>query len=322
MPELPDVTVYVDCLKARVVGAMLAKVRVKSPFLLRTFEPPAEHVEGRRVVGVERLGKRIVFEFEGRTGDAVNALGGPVLALHLMIAGRLLWKPPGTKPGGKIDLASFEFDGGPESGVLLLTEAGTKKRAAMHVFESRAAMMADASVNRGGVEPMSCSLREFGEAMRKENRTVKRVLTSPTVFSGIGNAYSDEILHAAKMSPFKKSGQLDDEEMARLHKAVVTMLAKWTRELRAEFGLDPETGAGPGRFPGVGKITAFRPGFAVHGKFGKPCPVCGTKVQRVVFAENEMNYCPTCQTEGRVLADRSMSRLLRDEWPKTVEELE
>lgn len=322
MPELPDVTVYVDCLKARVVGALLAKVRVKSPFLLRTFEPPAEHVEGRRVVSVERLGKRIVFEFESRTADAPTVLRGPLLVLHLMIAGRLLWKAPGAKPGGKIDLASFEFEGGPEPGVLVLTEAGSKKRTAMHVFESRAAMMTDVSVNRGGLEPMTCSLSDFAAAMRQENRTVKRVLTSPTLFSGIGNAYSDEILHAAKMSPFKKSAMLDDEETARLHGAVVTMLEKWTRELRAEFGLDPETGGGKGRFPGVGQITAFRPGFSVHGKFGKPCPVCGTKVQRVVFAENEMNYCPTCQTEGRVLADRSMSRLLRDEWPKTVEELE
>lgn len=321
MPELPDVTAYVDCLRARVVGALLGKVRIKSAFLLRTFEPPVEMVEERRVVSVDRLGKRIVFEFERGAEDS-PASGGPVLALHLMIAGRLLWKTPGTRPGGKIDLASFEFEGGPEPGVLLLTEAGTKKRAAMHVFASRGAMMADSTVNRGGVEPTTCSPREFREAIARENRTIKRVLTSPAVFAGIGNAYSDEILHAAKMSPFKKSGAMDEEEAARLHGAVKTMLEKWTRELRVEFGLDPVTGAGPGRFPGVGKITAFRPGFAVHGKFGKPCPVCGTKVQRVVFAENEMNYCPGCQTEGRILADRSMSRLLRDDWPKTVEELE
>jgi formamidopyrimidine-DNA glycosylase len=299
MPELPDVMVYVEALEKRVVGRVLKRVRVRSAFLLRTFEPPVEAVEGRRVVGVERLGKRIVVRLEGEL----------FLVIHLMIAGRLRWFEGEAKGVGKIELADFEF----ENGTLVLTEAGTKKRASLHVVAGRAAL---GELDRGGLEVVGCSLAEFEERLRRENHTVKRSLTDPRLFSGIGNAYSDEILHGAKMAPTKLTQKMTGEEVARLHEAVQRVLGEWREKLRREFGLDN----GLGEFPGAGEITAFRPDFAVHGKFGKPCPVCGMKVARIVYAENECNYCPKCQTGGRLLADRSLSRLLKEDWPRVVEE--
>ena len=283
---------------------------VKSPFVLRTFEPAPEAGEGRRVVGVERLGKRIVLALEGEL----------FYVIHLMIAGRFQWKDAdparGGKglgpPKGKIDLAAFDFD----VGRLLLTEASQKKRASIHVVSGRAGLRAH---DPGGLDVMTCTTEEFGTALRRENRTLKRALASPRTFDGIGNAYSDEILHAAKLGPLKLTRSLDDAEVARLHEACRETLGAWTRRLMEEFRLDQP---GPGKFPGPGQITAFRPDFAVHGKFGQPCPVCGTPVQRIVYADNETNYCPVCQTGGKVLADRSMSRLLGDDWPRTVEEWE
>lgn len=311
MPELPDVTVYVEGLRERLIGRRLLRMRISSPFVLRTFEPAAESVEDQVVRSIERVGKRIVVGF----GDDL------FVVVHLMIAGRLLWadaadqsaaggpavqKAP-FKRAGKFELAQFTF----ENGSLTLTEAGTQKRAAIHVLSGREAVEA---LNAGGVEPMEASYEKFAAAMRHGNHTLKRSLTDPRVVAGIGNAYSDEILYAARLSPFKMTGSMRDEEMRSLWEAMQRVLGEWTQRLREEFG---------GRFPRSGEITAFRPEFAVHGKFGKPCPVCGTKVQRIVYAQkNDMNYCPTCQTEGRVLADRSLSRLLRDDWPKTVEEME
>lgn len=297
MPELPDVTVYVEALTARLVGRVLERVRVVSPFVLRTFDPPVEACEGRSVLGVERFGKRVVLGLED----------GLFIVLHLMIAGRLLWKERGVQPSRKIDLAMFEF----EHGTLVFTEAGTTKRAALQVVEGRAAL---AALDPGGLDIFAADEAAFAAALRRSNRTLKRALTDPRTFSGIGNSYSDEILHAARLSPFKTTQALDDGEIARLRDAARSTLARWTDELRREFA---------GRFPAVGQITAFRPGFAVHGRFGQPCPACGARVQRVVYAEkNEMNYCPGCQTGGKILADRSLSRLLKSDWPKTVEELE
>jgi formamidopyrimidine-DNA glycosylase len=307
MPELPDVTVYLEALERRVVGRALRSVRVRSPFLVRTYEPPVEEAEGRVCIGVERLGKRIVLEMEGEL----------FLMLHLMIAGRLRWTDRVEKgTGGKIEQARFVFD----TGTLTLTEAGTKKRASLHVVRGREGLRA---IHRGGVDVLASSVSEFGLALTRENRTVKRALTDPRICDGIGNAYSDEILHAARLSPFRQTGSMIPPEIARLRDACISVLTMWTDRLRREFGLvDPEGVERPGRFPGAGEITAFRPDFAVHGRFGKPCPACGAPVQRIVYAENECNYCPRCQTEGRILADRSMSRLLRDDWPRTLEELE
>jgi formamidopyrimidine-DNA glycosylase len=302
VPELPDITVYLDALERRIRGCVLRGVVIKSPFLLRTFDPPIDAVEGRRVVGLERLGKRIVIGLEGDL----------FLVIHLMIAGRLLWKPPGAKPTGKIDLAAFGF----EHGTLMLTEASPKKRASLHVVSGRAALTA---MDPGGIDPLSCTPEQFREALTRESRTLKRALASPHLFSGIGNAYSDEILHAAGLSPVQLTRNLSPDEIARLHAATRDRLIHWTERLRHEFGLD---GFGEGRFPGSGEITAFRPDFAVHGRFGKPCPVCTSPVQRIVHAENQTNYCPTCQTGGRILADRSLSRLLKDDWPRTLEEWE
>lgn len=326
MPELPDVTVYLEALHARAVGRVLARLRVGSPFVLRTFEPGAEAFVGRRVRGVCRLGKRIVLEFD----DALYAV------IHLMIAGRLRWLPPGGKPLGKIELARFEFGGesagppcsstipparsktalpaGPASsdphgdGILVLTEAGTRKRASLHLVRGEAEL---ARLDPGGLEVLDATAETFAAVLRRENHTLKRALTDPRLFSGIGNAYSDEILHAARLSPVALTARLSDEEAARLHAASRNTLLAWTQRLREQFA---------GRFPGAGEITAFRPDFAVHGRFGRPCPVCETAVQRIRYAENETNYCPTCQTAGRVLADRSLSRLLRDDWPRTVED--
>jgi formamidopyrimidine-DNA glycosylase len=295
MPELPDLTVYVEALDARIVGQPIERVRLVSPFLLRTVTPPIRAVEGARVLGVSRLGKRIVL-----------ALGREelFLVLHLMIAGRLHWKPPGAKVPGKNGLAAFDFP----NGTLLLTEASTKKRAAMHLVQGASALGA---LDRGGIDVPRATAAEFAAALRRESHTLKRALTDPTLFDGIGNAYSDEILHRARLSPLKLTRRMTDEEIGRLHAAAVETLGAWIERLRAEAGE---------RFPE--KVTAFRPEMAVHGRFGQPCPDCGTPVQRLVYAENEANYCPTCQTGGRLLADRALSRLLRADWPKTLDELE
>ena len=290
--------VYVEALQKRIVGGTLLRARVRSPFVLRTVEPPLDAVEGRAVRGVDRLGKRIVLELEG----------GLFVVVHLMIAGRLRWVEEGGKGAGSIEQARLEFEGG----TLLLTEAGTKKRASIHVVEGRAGL---AAMDPGGLEVLSCTPQEFHERLTSENHTLKRALTSPTLFSGIGNAYSDEILHAAGLSPVRLTRALSTEEAARLHGAAVHVLTDWRERLRAEFGLD----TGPGRFPRAGEITAFRPDFAVHGRYGKPCPACGARVRRIVYAENECNYCPTCQTGGKVLADRSLSRLLKEDWRKEME---
>lgn len=296
MPELPDVTIYVEGLRERAVGRTLARVSIASPFLLRTVDPPIDAAEGRKVVEVRRLGKRVVMGLED----------GLFLVIHLMIAGRLLWKGPGVRPRGKIELAAFGFG----EGTLVLTEAGTQRRASLHVVAGEAGLRA---LDPGGVDVFEVDAAEFGRVVRSENRTLKRALTNPRTVNGIGNAYSDEILHAARLSPLKLTGAMTDEEVGQLLAAAREVLTKWTDALRAEFA---------GRFPGVGKVTAFRDGFAVHGRFGKACPVCGHKVQRIRYAENETNYCPTCQTGGRVLADRSMSRLLKKDWPRTVGEME
>ena len=294
MPELPDITVYVDALNSRIRGSRLEDVRLKSPFLLRSVEPPLAAVVGKRVTAVTRLGKRIVFELEDEL----------YLVLHLMIAGRLKWRDAGKKPTAKIDLAAFDFS----AGTLLLTEAGSKRRASLHVVHGRDRL---AELDRGGLEVMGATLTAFTERLTRESHTVKRSLTDPRLFSGIGNAYSDEILHRAKLSPVKLTRRLTPDEIATLFDATRSTLAEWTERLRAEAG------AG---FPE--KVTAFRDGMAVHGRYGKPCPVCGTPVQRIRYADNETNYCPTCQTDGKLLADRALSRLLKEDWPRSLEELE
>jgi formamidopyrimidine-DNA glycosylase len=294
MPELPDITLYIEAIQARVLGRTLERVRLKSPFLLRSVEPPLRAFEGKRVLGLRRLGKRIVFAFEEDL----------FLVLHLMIAGRLKWVARDAKVPGRVGLAAFDFD----SGTLLLTEQGTKKRASLHAAEAESGLK---PFRRGGLEVLDAAPEAFAAALRSENHTLKRALTDPRLFSGIGNAYSDEILHRARLSPMALTGKLSDEDAARLHAATVATLRDWISRLRAETGE---------RFPE--KVTAFREGMAVHGRFGKPCPDCGTPVQRIVYAENECNYCPRCQTGGRLLADRALSRLLKDDWPKTIEELE
>jgi len=294
MPELPDITVYIEALEARIVGKALTEVRRNSPFLLRTVEPPMDAAYGRPVVGLRRLGKRIAIGFDNDIW----------FVLHLMIAGRLHWREVGAKTGGKTMLAAFDF----ETGSLVLTEAGTKKRASLHVVEGEDGL---AQHNPGGVEVADCDIGSFGERLRQGNHTLKRALTDPRLFSGIGNAYSDEILHAAGLSPVKLTGSLTDDEIGRLHQATVETLDHWTTVLR------DETGDG---FPE--KVTAFRDGMAAHGRFGKSCPICATPIQRIRYASNETNYCPQCQTGGKVLADRSLSRLLKKDWPRTVDELE
>jgi formamidopyrimidine-DNA glycosylase len=294
MPELPDVAVYLDCLRPRVVGRVLGRVRVANPFLVRTYDPPLSDCHGKTVRGLRRLGKRIVFELDDDL----------FLVLHLMIAGRLHWKPPGAKVPGRIGLAAFDFP----DGTLTLTEAGTKRRASLHVVRGEAAL---AAFERGGLEVLGADPAAFRAALRTHNHTLKRALTDPRLFSGIGNAYSDEVLHRAKLSPLTWTTRLPDAEADRLFDAVISVLTEWTDRLRAE--------AGDG-FPE--KVTAFRPEMAVHGKFKQPCPECGTPVQRIVYAENETNYCPRCQTGGKVLADRALSKLLKGDWPKTIEELE
>jgi formamidopyrimidine-DNA glycosylase len=294
MPELPDVVVYLECLERRIGGQTLEKVRLASPFLLRSVDPPLDRVEGKCVRGLRRLGKRLVF-------DLADEL---FLVLHLMIAGRLHWKARGAKPPGRIGLAAFDF----ATGTLLLTEAGTKRRASLHVVEGEGRL---AEHQPGGLEVLEADLGSFRDTLRRENHTLKRALTDPRLFSGIGNAYSDEVLHRAGLSPLTWTSRLSDAETARLYDAVRATLTEWVERLRSQ--------AGDG-FPE--KVTAFRPEMAVHGRFGQPCPVCGTAVQRIVYAENETNYCPRCQTGGKVLADRSLSRLLKDDWPRTVEEWE
>ncbi len=304
MPELPDLLLYLHALAPRVVGRRLEHVRLFTPLLLRSVEPPIAEAEGKRVVALRRIGKRIVFELEG----------GLFVVIHLMIAGRFQWRErpaggPGTSAtpdgrGGKIGLAAFEF----EHATLLLTEAGTKKRASLHVVRGAAGLR---ELDPGGVEPLECDLAAFRAALTRENHTVKRVLTDAHVFSGIGNAYSDEILHRARLSPFKWTTKLTNEESARLFEASGAVLREWIERLRAQAG---------DAFPA--KVTAFRPEMAVHGRFGRPCPVCAAPVQRIVHAENESNYCARCQTDGRVLADRALSQLLKDDWPRTLEEWE
>ena len=294
MPELPDITVYLEALEKRLLGARLESTRITHPFLLRTFDPPITALYGRRVVAFRRVGKRIAIGFEGDHW----------LVFHLMIAGRLHWIAPTAAKKGRSALAYFMFD----TGTLTLTEAGSKRRASLSVFSSSTEL---AKINPGGLEVLEAPLEEFSERLRAENHTLKRSLTDPRTFSGIGNAYSDEILHRAGLSPVALTQKLAPEGIQRLHAAVREVLAEWTRRLRAE--------AADG-FPE--NVTAFRPEMAVHGRFGKPCPVCGTTVQRIRYVENETNYCPRCQTEGRILADRSLSRLLKDDWPRTVEELE
>jgi formamidopyrimidine-DNA glycosylase len=294
MPELPDVVVYIEALERRVVGRTLERVRLLSPFILRTAVPPISAAEGRRVVGLRRVGKRIVFALEGEL----------FLVLHLMVAGRLRWLSPGTKPPGRITLAVLEF----HAGSLAFTEAGTKRRASMHLVQGEAALQA---FDAGGLEVFQADVATFARRLKSENHTLKRALADPRLFSGIGNAYSDEILHRARLSPVAMTASLDDEAVARLFEATRATLAAWTDRLRGE------TGAG---FPE--KVTAFRDGMAVHGRFGKPCPVCGAPVQRIRYAENETNYCARCQTGGRVLADRALSRLLHKSWPRNIDELE
>jgi len=283
--------VYVEALRARVLGEPLLGVRVASAFVVRTFDPPLSSAVGRRVLDVRRLGKRVVFELEG----------GLFLVIHLMIAGRLRWLDKGAKIPGKLGLAAFDF----AKGTLLLTEAATKKRASIHLARALD------EFRRSGIEPLECTLEEFEKALRSENHTLKRALTDPRLFSGIGNAYSDEILHRAKLSPAQLTQKLPPGDAARLFEATRAVLIEWTDRLREQAR---------GGFPE--KVTAFREEMAVHGKFRKPCPVCGTAVQRIAYADNETNYCPRCQTGGKLLSDRSLARLLHDDWPKTIEELE
>jgi formamidopyrimidine-DNA glycosylase len=296
MPELPDVTVYVEALEQRIAGQPLSAYAILSPFVLRTVEPSLDSLVGTRVVGVSRLGKRIVLEFEAER----------FIVIHLMIAGRFRWFAAGSrkKVPGRIALVDLEFP----TGSLILTEAGTKRRASLHVVQGRDAL---AQFDRGGLEVLTASLDEFAERLARESHTLKRSLTDPRLFSGIGNAYSDEILHRARLSPVALTQKLSPEAIGRLYGAAREVLTEWTGRLREDAG---------GAFPE--RVTAFRPEMAVHGRFGKPCPVCGTAIQRIRYAENETNYCPRCQTEGRILADRSLSRLLKDDWPRTVEELE
>lgn len=306
VPELPDVELYVEALRARVLGSTLKRVRLASPFLLRTASPPLTRVEGGHVAAVLRVGKRIVIRLECPEPGPRNAEGPLFLVLHLMIAGRLHWKEePGAKIPGKIGMAAFDFP----SGTLLLTEAGTKRRASLHLVRGQQAL--EEVADRGGLEVLEAGLPPFRDALLRESHTLKRALTDPTLFSGIGNAYSDEILHRARLSPVKLTRSLTDAEIERLYLATRDVLSEWIVRLRAQFG---------GQFPE--KVTAFRREMAVHGRFGQPCPVCGTAVQRIVHAENECDYCPTCQTGGRLLADRALSRLLKGDWPRTVEELE
>jgi formamidopyrimidine-DNA glycosylase len=294
MPELPDVTVYIDTLKPRILGHQFWGARAVNPFVLRTFTPPLSAVVGKRVRSISRLGKRIVIG----TDDALYVV------IHLMIAGRLRWRTGGKTISGKLAQAAFEF----ETGTLYLTEAGTKRRASLHVLEGADALK---QFDRGGLEVLDADLSEFAARLRSENHTLKRSLTDPRLFSGIGNAYSDELLHRAKMSPLTLTSRLTDDQIAQLFEATKATLIDWTERLRAEVG---------DGFPE--KVTAFREGMAVHGRYKLPCPVCGSPVQRIRYADNETNYCARCQTNGRLLADRAMSRLLKEDWPRSIDEVE
>ena len=294
MPELPDVTIYLEALAPRVLGQPLDGVRVRGPALVRTAEPPLREAFGKRVTALRRQGKRLVFVLEDDL----------FLVLHLMIAGRLHWKTAGAPIPGRIGLAAFDFP----TGTLTLTEASPRKRAQLWLLRGEGAVQA---LDRGGIDPLESSLEAFDAALRRENHTLKRALTDPRLFSGIGNAYSDEILHAARLSPVALTQRLEKEEVRGLYESTRNVLRTWTQRLREEAGEDFPEG-----------VTAFREGMAVHGRYRKPCPVCGSPVQRIVHADNETNYCPTCQTGGRLLADRSLSRLLKEDWPRSLEEME
>ena len=294
MPELPDIVVYVEALTARIVGEPIEAIRLLSPFVLRSVSPTLNSFAGHTVKSIQRMGKRLVFEIDG----------AGFLVIHLMIAGRLRWLAKGKKPPGRIALVVFDF----ANGTLVLTEAGTTRRASLHAVATTAELN---TFNRGGIEPLEASVLEFADRLRLENHTLKRTLTDPRLFSGIGNSYSDEILHRARMSPLLLSQKLTDEQASRLHQATVGVLNEWTAILRAEAGVN---------FPD--KVTAFHEGMAVHGRFGLPCPDCGSPVQRIRYATNETNYCARCQTEGRLFADRGLSRLLKSDWPKSLDELE
>ena len=294
MPEYPDLELYLSALQPRVVGQKLERVRLGSPFVLRTVEPPLASTFGKKVIGLRRIGKRLIFELEGEL----------FLVIHLMVAGRFQWKEANAKIPGRAGLLALDFP----SGTLILTEVSTKKRASLHVAAGEASLR---TFDRGGLEPLKLHLDDFAARLRLENHTLKRTLTDPRLFSGIGNAYSDEILHRAKLSPVKQTKTMTGEEISRLYEATRTVLTEWADRLKKEVGDGwPE------------KVTAFRPEMAVHGKHKQPCPVCGSPVQRIVHADNETNYCARCQTGGKLLADRSLSRLLKEDWPSTLEELE
>jgi formamidopyrimidine-DNA glycosylase len=294
MPELPDITLYLDQLTSRILNQPLLRVSIRSPFVLRSVEPPVSAVEGKHVIGLRRLGKRIVFALEDDL----------FIVIHLMIAGRFRWRAPETKPGGKLTLAAFGFP----NGSLHLTEAGTKRRASIHLVRGEEGLR---QFERGGLEVLEADLASFRERLTSENHTVKRALTDPRLFSGIGNAYSDEILHRARLSPLTLTSKLSEDAISTLYEATRSTLKDWIERLGRESGEE---------FPE--KVTAFREGMAVHGRFGKPCPVCGAPVQRIRYADNETNYCVRCQTGGRLLADRALSRLLKQDWPRSLEELE
>jgi formamidopyrimidine-DNA glycosylase len=294
VPELPDIELYLEALAPRVLQQPLERLRIANPFLVRTPDPPIAAAEGRRIVALRRMGKRIIFALDGDL----------FLVLHLMIAGRLRWRDRGAAIPGKVGLAAFDFP----TGSAILTEAGSKRQASLHVIAGTGNL---ASLDPGGLEVLDAALPAFIERLTRENHTLKRALTDPHIFSGIGNAYSDEILHAARLSPMKLTSSLDGGELARLHAATIETLEQWIARLRDECA---------GAFPE--KVTAFREGMAVHGRYRQPCPVCGAPVQRIVYARNEANYCATCQTGGRLLSDRALARLLKQDWPKTVEDME
>jgi formamidopyrimidine-DNA glycosylase len=294
MPELPDITVYVDSLESRIAGVALRNIRLNNPFLLRTATPPIASAAGRRVTGVRRMGKRIVISLERDVH----------LVIHLMVAGRLKWLPAGTKPPGKSALAVLEFD----TGAVVLTEAGTKRRASLHLVSGEQAVLA---LHAGGLEVLESTLKAFSDRLKAESHTLKRALTDPHIFSGIGNAYSDEILHRARLSPIALTGKLSDDEVARLYEAIRSSLTEWTARLRKDAA---------GQFPA--KVTAFHEQMAVHGRYGQPCPVCGSPVQRIVYGAHETNYCARCQTGGKILADRALSKLLKKSWPRSIDAIE